>query len=165
MAVEAGVHSKAHIDVADRTLWLDFIMGAPVPARFMAVGTHTWMRWYTNVSADKVGTAPKLHPAYFKLMTAAAPFLKLVVQRVHAAIVARRGAPPGVQYPPLPRPLSVRRPLPVGVQPGALLVPDPAVQVLPVPMAVPVQVAHHAAAALAAPALPLPVAPQGLLVQ
>jgi hypothetical protein len=162
MAVEAGVHSKAHIDVADRTLWLDFIMGAPVPARFMAVGTHTWMRWYTNVSADKVGTAPKLHPAYFKLMTAAAPFLKLVVQRVHAAIVARRGAPPGVQYPPLPRPLSVRRPLPVGVQPGALLVPDPAVQVLPVPMAVPVQVAHHAAAALAAPALPLPVAPQGL---
>jgi hypothetical protein len=144
MAVTAGVHTKSHVDLTDRALWLDFMMGAPVPARFMAVGTHDWMRWYTNVSADKVGTAPKLHPVYFKLMTAAAPFLKLVVHRLHGAIAARRGAPPGVQFPPLPRPASVRRPLPQAPVP-----------VIVVPYAAPLQGVHvhwHPdAAAVAAP--------------
>jgi hypothetical protein len=113
IAVDAGVHTKTHVDAAaDCTLWLDLMMGAPVPASFMAVGTHNWMRWYTNMAADKVGAAPRVDPVYYKLMSAAAPFLKHTVQRLHDAIAARRGVPPGVQYPPLPRPPSVRRPLP-----------------------------------------------------
>jgi hypothetical protein len=146
IAVTAGVHKKAHVDAAaDRSLWLDFMMGAPVPESFMAVGLHNWHRWYTNMSATKVGTAPRLDPVYFRLMTAAAPFLKLVVQRVQGAIASRRGVPPGVQFPPLPRLPSMRRPLP-GVAP--LPVPPPA-SAGRQQAAVPVQ------AALAAPPLPV----------